>query len=168
MYVDGVEAQSLTTSTYAYKYYNNAINGGAADTITLSQGNGQILMDELKWYRRALTPNEVALDYKKVYGLNVDADFTVNADSVAASCNVANTTGKTVDASLILGMYNKHTNELLKLDIVDVNGLATDTVKQETITLSNINTPSDYKYKLFVWDGVDTLKPYQLVEQYNK
>ncbi len=167
VYVDGVKVAENTAPNYTAAYYNIPFSSAVADDIQLNT-YGHCLMDELKWYRRALTPNEVALEYKKVYGLNVDADFTVNADSVAASCNVANTTGKTVDASLILGMYNKHTNELLKLDIVDVNGLATDTVKQETITLSNINTPSDYKYKLFVWDGVDTLKPYQLVEQYNK
>lgn len=170
IYVDGVLDNTVVftdSAAFFQSRYYNITNASKVDYLDLNN-TADVTLDELKLYRRALTASEVALEYKKVYGLNVDADFTVNADSVAASCNVANTTGKTVDASLILGMYNKHTNELLKLDIVDVNGLATDTVKQETITLSNINTPSDYKYKLFVWDGVDTLKPYQLVEQYNK
>jgi len=170
LYVDGKFAatQDFTDMTDANGkdyftqpwYFVKAHTASHIDSFDL-KNTADVLLDDTKIYRRALTAGDVAAEYIKVYKDFVSAEFEAGGDYVTATCDFFNNTGADIaeDTCMVfLGMYDG--NDLVKISALKVPAIANlMPLDDQTVTIAEIDDPTYYTYKLFVWNGT-TLEPY--------
>ncbi len=157
-YTDNTAATWFQSAFYTFSGHNET----QVDYFDL-KNDANLLIDETKIYRRGLTANEIAEEYKKVYKDFATVEFTSTSDSVTASCDIFNSLGADLEADkaiIFLGMYDIDSNRLVKVSAKKLPAVASlAELKDQTVTISDIEEPEIYTYRLFIWDGT-SLVPY--------
>jgi len=143
-------------------YFVKAHTASHIDSFDL-KNTADVLLDDTKIYRRALTANEVT-EMASVLPFAEPA-FTTTSTAVIANCNIANMSGAEIaenEVMLILAAYDVETGLLEYAEKAYIPALAIGgRAANVNVAITGIDEPANYTYKLFAWGDLGELISYQ-------
>ncbi len=161
LYIDGSLNNTADCSNFQAILYNMSTSSNV-DYIDFGN-TANVLLDNLKLFRRSLSDAEIVKMASELPF--ADTSFTATESTVTATCNIANLSGKAIsagNASLILAAYDKETNLLTYVEKTDLPALSIgERLSGQTVTITGIDVPENYNYKLLAWGSLNKLISYQ-------
>ena len=148
-----------------------SVTRNADSTVVSVNVNGGLLYDKTVY---TLTLKKDA--FADIYGCGISEDITISfttlesggmhietasmvaaGEDLQASVTVKNDSGAVADAWVVVAAYKG--NAMVDVAYADIDDLADDDIKTETLTLTKANGIGE-TYKVFIWDARTTLQPY--------